>query len=61
MKKSSGKSHFGPDLSLLGPNLGHRFFFEISALVDVRHCPKLQSCAISRKTNDTNLREWQQT
>ena len=22
---------------------------EVSALLDVRHCPKLQSCAISRK------------
>ena len=22
------------------------------------HCPKLQSCAISKKTNDANLRKW---
>ena len=28
------------------------FFFEVSALLDVRHCPKLQSCAISTKTTD---------
>ena len=35
------------------------FFFEISALLDVRQCPKLQSCAISRKTNDATLRKWQ--
>ena len=27
-------------------------FFEVSALLDVRHCPKLQSYAISRKTSD---------
>ena len=43
-----------------GPNLGHKFFcffFEVSALLDVRHCPKLQSCKISRKTNDTTLRK----
>ena len=33
-------------------------FFEVSALLDVRHCPNLQSCAISRKTNDENLRKW---
>ena len=31
-----------------------------SALLDVRHCPKLQSCAISRKTNDATLRKWKQ-
>ena len=35
------------------------FFLEISALLDVRHCPKLQSCAIPIKTNDANLRKWQ--
>ena len=34
------------------------FFLEVSALLDVRHCPKLQSCAISWKTNDANLRKW---
>ena len=32
-------------------------FLEASALLDVIHCPKLQSCAISRKTNDTTLRK----
>ena len=41
------------------PNLGHKFFLEVLALLDVRHCPKLQSCAISRKINDTALRKWQ--
>ena len=34
------------------------FFFEVSALLDVRHCPKLQYCEISRKTNDANLTKW---
>ena len=52
--KYAGKSYFSPDLGLLGPNLGHISFLEASALLDVRHCPKLQSCAISRKTNDEN-------
>ena len=33
------------------------FFFEVSALLDVRHCPKLQFCTISSKTNDANLRK----
>ena len=32
-----------------------KYFFEVSALLD-RHCPKLQSCAISRKTKDATLR-----
>ena len=54
----------GPDLSLIGPNLGQKkiVVVEFSALLDVRHCPKLQfSAAISRKTNDTNLRKWQKS
>ena len=46
---------------LLGPvrPVGHKTFLEVSALLDLRHCPKLQSCTISRKTNDVNLRKWQ--
>ena len=35
------------------------FFSEVSALLDVRHCPKLQSCAVSRKSNDVTLKKWQ--
>ena len=35
------------------------FFFEVSALLGVRHCPKLQSCVILRKTNDETLKKWQ--
>ena len=35
------------------------FFEEVSALLDVRHCPKLQSCAISKETNDATWRKWQ--
>ena len=31
--------------------------WEVSALLDARHCLKLQSCAISKKTNAT-LRKW---
>ena len=42
------KYHFG---HILGQN--------VSAILDVRHCPKLQSCAISRNTNDATLRKWQ--
>ena len=46
------KDKFGPSLS---PNC----FLEVSALLDVTHCPKLQSCAISRKSSDGNLKKWQ--
>ena len=53
------EGHFGPDLSLLDPNLGHKMLLEVSALLDVRHGPNLQSCSISRKTNDAILRIWQ--
>ena len=35
------------------------FFFEVSALLNARHCPKLQSSTISRKTNDGTLRKWE--
>ena len=37
------------------------FFFHVSALLEVRHCPNLQFCAISRETNDATLRKWQKT
>ena len=53
-----------PSFCLLGANLVHSFFFfflEVSDLLDVRHCTKLQSCAISRKINDGNLRKRQET
>ena len=32
------------------------FFLEVSAVLDVRHCPKLQSCVISRKTNESIMK-----
>ena len=44
--ENAGKTHFGPDLGLLSPNLRHKLFLEVLALLDVRHCHKLQSCAI---------------
>ena len=60
-RKNTGKPHFGPDLGMLGPNLGHKYFLKVSALLVGGPCPKLQSCAISRKTNNANLRKWQKT
>ena len=37
LEENAGKLHFVPDLGLLGPNLGHNFFFfDVSALLDLR-------------------------
>ena len=44
---------------IAAPILPPKIFLEISALLAVRHCPKLQSWAISEKTNDGILRKWQ--
>ena len=41
--------------------LATKYFLEVSALLDIRHYPKLQSCAISRKYNNATLRKWQKT
>ena len=44
------------------PNLGAKDFFSyILLLQDVRICCKLSLYAISRKTNESNLRKWQET
>ena len=46
--------------NLLGPYLGHNFVvvvLQVVALLDIRHCSKLKSCAISKKTNKPNLRK----
>ena len=32
-------------------------FWRFSLYLDLRHCPKLQSCAISRKNNQPNLKK----
>ena len=41
--------------------LATKYFLEVSALLDIRHYPKLQSCAISRKYNNATLRKSQKT
>ena len=33
--------------------------WEVSAPLDVRHCPKLQSCAILKETYDATFLKWQ--
>ena len=56
------KPNFGPDFDSLGPNLGLRhFFLSVFSLPDVRHCCKLSSYSVSRKTYDPNSRKWQKT
>ena len=40
---------------MLCPNLGHRVFLEVLALLHVRHCVKLQSVAISSKLKSCKL------
>ena len=43
-----------------GPNLGHpRFFSLFFSWVVIRQCSKLSYYAISRNTNEPNLKKWQ--
>ena len=51
------KRSFGPRFGPAKPEFAPQLFFDVSALLDVRYCSKLQSCAILRKTNDANLRK----
>ena len=41
-----------------GPNLGPKVFLWILPVEDVRHFCKLSLYAISRKTNELNMRKW---
>ena len=45
--------------TISAPIWATKLFLKVSPLLDVRHCPKLQSCPISRKTYDATLRKWQ--
>ena len=38
--------------------LTEKFFSEVSALLDVRHCPKLQSCEYQGKLIPANTQRW---
>ena len=55
-QRNDGKPHFEPDLGPLGSNAGCQIFF---VNLVVKHCSKLSSYAIQRKTNEPNLRKWQ--
>ena len=55
------KPSFCSDFGHFGPNMGPQIFFSrILLLLDVRHCCKSSLYAISRKTNEQNLRKWQE-
>ena len=43
---------------IAAPILPQKFFLEVSALIAVTNFSKLQSWAISGKTNDGTLRKW---
>ena len=55
-KKLVLDSIFAPLAQIKAPN-----FFLILLLLDVMHYGKLPLYAISRKTNEPNLRKWQKT
>ena len=57
-QENDQKPQSGPDLGLLGPNLGCNFFFKNLALsVVTRYHVQLSSCTISGKSNDPILRK----
>ena len=56
--KSNKTSNFGPDFGRFGPILGSHFLWVLPLLV-IRHCSKLSSYVIQKKTDAPNLRKWQ--
>ena len=58
-QENGEKSHFRPDLGLLGPNSGRNFFFFFKNLASsvTRYHGQLSSCIISEKTKDPILRK----
>ena len=60
--ENSKKSGRGPDFGPFGPNSSPNLFFFVGfTSLDVRNCWKLSLYAVSRKTNESNLRKWQKT
>ena len=55
-KKTNFVPDFGLSLSKFGPQ---NFFSWVLPLLDVIHCCKLSLYAISKKTNEPNMRKWQ--
>ena len=54
-RENGKETKFGHDF---GP-FWHKFFSRILPLLDVIHWCKLSLYAISRKTNESNLKKWQ--
>ena len=52
--ENTGKPHFGPDFGSSDPIWAQNFFSQVLPQLDVRHCRKLSSYSISRKTYDPN-------
>ena len=59
--KNGKKTIFRHDFVPFDPNLSPKPFFIDLPLLEVRHYCKLSLYAISRKTNEPNLRKWQKT
>ena len=58
-KMAKKKTSFGTDFGSFGSNLGPQIFFSwILPALDITHYCKLSLYAISRKTNEANLRKW---
>ena len=55
-QKPSFRTNFDPNFPCPPPNFF--FFFGVLPLQNVMHCCKLSLYAISRKTNEANLRKW---
>ena len=53
--KRNKKPNFGP----FGPISGPQIFMQGLPLLVIKHCSKLSSYAIYKKTNAPNLRKWQ--
>ena len=56
------KPNFGPDFGLFAQICPPpQFFLQALPLLVVRHCSTLSCYAISKKTDEPNLRKWQKT
>ena len=57
----NGKKKFGRHFGAFWSKFGPQKFFVGLPLLDVKHCYKLSLYAISRKTNESNLKKLQKT
>ena len=52
-------TNFGPDFCPFPPTFGPKHFSWVLTLLDVKYYCKLPLYAISKKTNESNLKKWQ--